>query len=157
MTDHARHYAFPHAGANERRRLELFAERLDPLTVRRIKALDLAPGARCLEVGGGRGSIARWLCEYAGPAGRVTATDLETGFLSELSLPNLDVLRHDVTSDEFPDGSFDLVHVRAGRFSGRSASWGWRISAPTPSSTSCSREPSCRSSIGSASQRWQGR
>jgi hypothetical protein len=75
MTDHARHYAFPHAGANERRRLELFAARLDPLTLRRIKALGLAPGARCPEAGGGRGSIARWLCEYAGPAGRVTATD----------------------------------------------------------------------------------
>src|SRR5580704_15044729 len=113
MTDDTRHYAFPHGGADERRRLELFAERLDPLTMRRIKALDLAPGARCLEVGGGRGSIARWLCEYAGPAGRVTATDLETGFLSELPLPNLEVLRHDVTSDEFPDRSFDLVHVRA--------------------------------------------
>ena len=54
--------------------------------MRRIKALDLAPGARCLEAGGGRGSIARWLCEYVGPAGRVTATNLETGFLSELSL-----------------------------------------------------------------------
>src|ERR1700747_1891980 len=107
MTDAAKHYAFPHAGANERRRLELFAERLDPLTVRRIKALDLAPGARCLEVGGGRGSIARWLCEYVGPAGRVTATDLETGFLSELSLPNFDVLRHDVTSDGVPDRAFD--------------------------------------------------
>jgi len=36
-------YAFPHAGADERRRLELFAERLDPLTVRRITALGLAP------------------------------------------------------------------------------------------------------------------
>jgi SAM-dependent methyltransferase len=113
MTDAAGRYAFPHAGAGERRRLELFAERLDPLTVRRINQLDLAPGARCLEVGGGRGSMARWLCEHVGPAGRVTATDLDTGFLSELSLPNLDVLRHDVTSDEFPAGSFDLVHVRA--------------------------------------------
>ena len=113
MTDHAMHYAFPHADVNERRRLELFAERLDPLTVRRIKAFDLTAGARCLEVGGGRGSMARWLCEYVGPAGRVTATDLDTGFLSELSLPNLDVLRHDVTSDEFPAGSFDLVHMRA--------------------------------------------
>jgi SAM-dependent methyltransferase len=113
MTDHAGHYAFPHAGANERRRLALFSERLDPLTVRRIKALDLATGAQCLEVGGGRGSMARWLCEYVGPAGTVTATDLDTGFLSELSLPNLDVLRHDVTTDEFPAGSFDLVHVRA--------------------------------------------
>jgi ubiquinone/menaquinone biosynthesis C-methylase UbiE len=81
--------------------------------VRRIKTLGLAPGARRLEVGGEGSSIARWLCEYADPAGRVTATDLETGFLSELSLPNLDVLRHDVTNNEFPDRSFDLVHVRA--------------------------------------------
>src|SRR5215472_13758424 len=113
MGEVSSHYAFPHTGANERRRLELFEERLDPLTVRRIKALHLAPGARCLEVGGGRGSIARWLCEYVGPSGRVTATDVETGFLSELSLPNLDVVRHDVTIDEFPANSFDLVHVRA--------------------------------------------
>ena len=43
----------------------------------------------------------------------VTAIDLDIGFLSELSLPNLEVLRHDVTSDEFPDRSFDLAHVRA--------------------------------------------
>ena len=119
-------------------------------------------------------------------------------------------LRHDVTSDEFPDRSFDLVHVRAvlmhipdrmaalrrmvswlapggwllaedcdfglwladfdpvwaahpgawheafpngslaqGRaVSGRSTSWGWRISAPMLSSTSCSREPRYRSSTG---------
>ena len=29
MTDHASTYAFPHAGANERRRLELLEARLD--------------------------------------------------------------------------------------------------------------------------------
>lgn len=113
MADEAAHYAFPHTGADERRRLELLEERLDPLTQRRIKAVDLAPGARCLEVGGGHGSIARWLCEYAGPAGHVTATDVDIGFLSKLSLPNLDVLRHDVTIDDFPSNSFDLVHARA--------------------------------------------
>lgn len=113
MADGGGHYAFPHSGADERRRLELFEERLDPLTMRRIELLGLAPGVRCLEVGAGRGSIARRLCEYAGPKGRVTATDLQIGFLSELSLPNLDVLRHDVTTDEFPESSFDLVHVRA--------------------------------------------
>jgi SAM-dependent methyltransferase len=113
MADLAASYAFPHTGADERRRLDLFEERLDPVTIRRIGLLGLAPGARCLEIGGGRGSMARWLCEYVGPKGRVTATDLDTGFLSELSLPNLDVLRHDVTTDEFPEASFELVHVRA--------------------------------------------
>ena len=40
-------------------------------------------------------------------------TDVQTGFLHELSLPNLTVLRHDVRTDGFPEGSFGLVHVRA--------------------------------------------
>jgi SAM-dependent methyltransferase len=106
-------YAFPHTGAEESRRLDLFAERLDPLTRRRIGLLGLAAGVRCLEVGGGRGSIARWLCEHVASRGQVTVTDLETGFLSELALPNLTVLRHDVRTDDFPPSSFDLVHVRA--------------------------------------------
>ena len=113
MTEAAECYAFPHERADEDRRLDLFAERLDPLTIRRIGGLGLAPDARCLEIGGGRGSIARWLCEHAAPRGRVTATDLETGFLDRLSLPNLEVRRHDVRTDDFPPGSFDLVHTRA--------------------------------------------
>jgi 2-polyprenyl-3-methyl-5-hydroxy-6-metoxy-1,4-benzoquinol methylase len=106
-------YAFPHTRADERRRLDLLAQRLDPITIRRIGRLSLARNPRCLEVGGGRGSIARWLCEYVGQDGQVTATDLETDFLEELSLPNLEVLRHDVTTDDLPEGSFDFVHARA--------------------------------------------
>jgi len=113
MADTDGRYAFPHGGADERRRLDLFAARLDPVTKRRIGRLGLAPDADCLEVGGGRGSIARWLCQDVAPHGQVTATDLDTGFLSELSLPNLTVLRHDVRTDSFPEGSFGLVHVRA--------------------------------------------
>ena len=73
-------YAFLHGGANERRRLDLFAARLDPVTRRRIGRLGLAADVRCLEVGGGRGSIARWLCQDVAPHGQVTATDLDTGF-----------------------------------------------------------------------------
>jgi SAM-dependent methyltransferase len=113
MTDVAGDYAFPHTDADECRRLDLLAERHDPITIRRVERLGVPPGARCLEVGGGRGSVARWLCEYVGLDGRVTATDLETDFLAELSLPNLEVLRHDVRTDEFAEGSFDLVHARA--------------------------------------------
>jgi SAM-dependent methyltransferase len=113
MTDDAMRYAFPHTAAGEQRRLELFEARLDPLTKRRITRLGLPAGARCLEVGGGHGSIARWLCDHAGPGGQVTATDLDTRFLAVQAPPNLRVLRHDVTTDGFPDGSFDLVHVRA--------------------------------------------
>jgi SAM-dependent methyltransferase len=112
MTDSGE-YAFPHGVADERRRLALFAERLDPITIRLIERLGLATSARCLEVGGGRGSMARWLCARVGEGGHVTATDLETGYLEEIALPNLTVLRHDVRSDEFPERSFDLVHARA--------------------------------------------
>lgn len=113
MGDVTAGYAFPHGGANEGRRLDLFAQRLDPLTIRRVTRLGLAPDTHCLEVGGGRGSITRWLCEELAPDGHVTATDLETGFLSALALPNLTVLRHDVRTDDFPPGSFGLIHVRA--------------------------------------------
>ena len=48
----------------------------------------------------------------SGPAASVTATDLDTGFLEAIDLPNLRVRRHDVTADHFPEGSFDLVHAR---------------------------------------------
>jgi SAM-dependent methyltransferase len=113
MSDVRGSYAFPHGHKDERRRLELLQQRLDPITIRRVERLGLAPGARCLEVGGGQGSITRWLCDQVGAGGRVTATDLDTGFLSELSLPNLEVLRHDVRTDDFPLGSFDFVHERA--------------------------------------------
>lgn len=113
MTQAPAGYAFPHTNAGESRRLDLFAERLDPVTKRRIGSLGLGPAARCLELGGGRGSIAAWLAQDLAPQGQVTATDLETGFVSGLALPNLTVLRHDVRTDEFPEGSFDLVHIRA--------------------------------------------
>lgn len=112
-TDAVQGYAFPHTGADESRRLHLLEERLDPATIRRIERLELVPEARCLEVGGGRGSIARWLCGHVGSRGHVTATDLDTGWLAELSLPNLRVLRHDLRTDDFPERSFDLIHARA--------------------------------------------
>ena len=116
MTDAGRGYAFPHADADESRRLQLLELRLDPTTIRRIERLQLAPGARCLEVGGGRGSIARWLCSHVGPRGHVTATDLDTSWLAELSLLNLRVLRHDcvpTTSQAFgrPDPRARCPHA----------------------------------------------
>jgi trans-aconitate methyltransferase len=106
-------YAFPHGADDESRRLQLFEQHLDPLTKRRIERLGITQGARCLEVGGGRGSITRWLADAIGPTGRVTATDLQTGFLSTIDLPNVEVLHHDMRTDTFPEGSFELVHTRA--------------------------------------------
>src|SRR5262249_9244392 len=106
-------YAFPHSAKDESRRLELLEHRLDPLTKRRIQGVGLGEGARCLEIGGGRGSITRWLSDVVGPAGRVVATDLQIGFLSEMDVANVEVLWHDVRTGTFPPGSFDLIHTRA--------------------------------------------
>lgn len=111
--DDAPGYAFPHSAADEARRLELFQQRLDPLTIRRIERLGIAQGAECLEVGGGRGSITRWLAERVGPQGHVTATDLQLDFLNAIDAPNVEVLRHDISSESFPKRAFDLIHARA--------------------------------------------
>jgi SAM-dependent methyltransferase len=106
-------YAFPHSVKDESRRLQLFEQRLDPLTKRRIQRLEISKGATCLEIGGGRGSITRWLSDVVGPTGRVIATDLQLGFLTEIDASNVEVIRHDVRTDAFPPGSFDLIHTRA--------------------------------------------
>ncbi len=70
---------------------------LDPLS-RQRRAL-VQPGWRCLEVGAGRGSMARWLAQQVGEQGRVVATDVDTTYLERLTIPNLDIRRHNILSD----------------------------------------------------------
>jgi SAM-dependent methyltransferase len=105
-------YVFEHGWELERRRLARMEEAFDPNTVRHLEALGVPAGGRCLEVGAGAGSIARWLSHKVGPEGRVVATDVEVDFLSHLSEPNLDVRQHDIVSDELEEAEFDLVHAR---------------------------------------------
>ena len=47
------------------------------------------------------------------PAGQVTATDTDTQFLDFPPSAPVEVLRHDLTRDDFPAGTFDLLHARA--------------------------------------------
>ena len=97
-----------------RRRLELVQQVHDAATVRRLTALGVGAGWRCLVPGAGGGSVARWLGERVGPTGHVLATDLDTRLLGEAPdrPPNVEVRRHDVTRDPLPAGEFDLVQVR---------------------------------------------
>ena len=53
----ARYFAADAADTSERQRLGLLEQLLDPLTIRRLEALGVAAGWRCLTVGAGRGSI----------------------------------------------------------------------------------------------------
>jgi ubiquinone/menaquinone biosynthesis C-methylase UbiE len=93
-------------------RLRLIESLADPATTRHLAALGVSTGWRCLEVGAGAGSIARWLSERVGPSGRVLATDIDPRFLGGLTLSNVEVRAHDVTKDELGADVFDLVHCR---------------------------------------------
>jgi len=84
----------------------------DGATQRHLLDRRLTAGWRCLEVGGGGGSIATWLSERVGATGRVLVTDVDTRFLEALRSPHLDVLRHDITRDPLPEGAYDLIHTR---------------------------------------------
>jgi SAM-dependent methyltransferase len=94
----------------ERQRLDDLAAVFDPGSVAVLDPL-VQPGQRCLEVGTGGGSIARWLAERVGPAGSVVATDIDLQFMGDPP-PNVDLRRHDVTADELPAHHFDLAHAR---------------------------------------------
>jgi SAM-dependent methyltransferase len=105
-------YMFDQAWLAEQRRLIALETIWDPNTIDNLEALNLPAGARCLEVGAGNGSVARWLCDRVGPSGHVLATDLDIRFLDLLDLPNLEVRAHDITADAIEANSYDLVHCR---------------------------------------------
>ena len=97
----------------EEERLGNLESRRDPGTIRRMKEIGVGPGWRCLEVGAGRGSIARWLAERVGSTGYVVATDLNIRFLERIRLSNLKVCRHNVSEEDFESRAYDLVHCRS--------------------------------------------
>ncbi|MFE2324373.1 class I SAM-dependent methyltransferase [Streptomyces sp. NPDC059385] len=100
-----------HENPLEAARLRAITDAFDPGTEQRLAALRLPEDGRCLEVGAGTGTTAAWLAARC-PRGRVTATDLDVGLMPRDLPDNLDVLHHDVTVDEFPEHSFDLIHAR---------------------------------------------
>jgi SAM-dependent methyltransferase len=101
-----------HDRPTELRRLRLRERLMDPESKRLLRARKLERGWRCLELGAGTGSLARWLARRC-VEGHVVATDLDVRHLQRLRAPNLEVVRHDVVGDDFPAGSFDLVHARS--------------------------------------------
>jgi SAM-dependent methyltransferase len=107
-------YVLSHAAeASERERLGLLELLADPRSQRRLAALGIQHGWRCLEVGAGHGSMVRWLAEQVGPQGKVVATDINPCFLTEIELPNVEVRQHDIRTDPLEPAAYDLVHCRA--------------------------------------------
>jgi ubiquinone/menaquinone biosynthesis C-methylase UbiE len=84
-------------------------------TFRFLETTGIGPGWHCLEVGGGSGAVATWMAERVGPSGRVLVTDIEPRFMERSARPrpaNLEVCRHDISTDPLPEATFDLVHAR---------------------------------------------
>ena len=97
--------------ATEAGRLALLEQRFDAGTIRRLGDLGVMGGWRCLEVGAGHGSIARWLSQKVGPAGSVVAADIDTRFLTGVP-DNVDVRELDIRELRL-ESDFDLAHCRA--------------------------------------------
>jgi SAM-dependent methyltransferase len=96
----------------ERERLRHLAAALDPGTRRRMRALGIGRGWRCLEIGAAEGSMTRWMAEQVGPEGRVVAGDIDLRFLAGTELPNVEVRELDVRSASLEEGAFDLAYCR---------------------------------------------
>jgi SAM-dependent methyltransferase len=106
-------YIFDNAAEREtEQRFSSLESLYDPLTTRHLVATGIGPGWRCWEIGGGSGSIGRWLSDRIGPEGHVLMTDIDPRFLAEKGRSNLEVRRHDVGLDPLPDTAFDLIHTR---------------------------------------------
>lgn len=95
----------------EAERIDAAALAFDPVTTHRLRALGAARGRRCLEVGAGTGTVARWLLKEAG-AEEVVALDRDITALASLAGPRLRVVAGDLTDPHLPPGTFDLIHAR---------------------------------------------
>ncbi len=96
----------------ERDRLRHLAATLDPGTQRRMRALGIGRGWRCLEIGAAEGSMVRWMAGEVGEEGRIVAGDIDLRFLSELELPNVEVRELDIRSGSLEEAAFDLAYCR---------------------------------------------
>lgn len=105
-------YVFDNAAPQALARLTALAAIFDAGTIRHLEARGTTEGWRCLEVGGGLGTITRWLAARVGPRGHVLTTDIDPRHLDGLRSPIIDIRRHDVVEEDLPSETFDLAYTR---------------------------------------------
>ena len=105
-------YIFDNAAPHARARLTALAALHDAGTIRHLAATGISDGWTCLDVGAGLGTITRWLSQRVGAPGRVLAVDIDTRFLEELDLRNVEILRGDIAVSPLPESTFDLAYAR---------------------------------------------
>jgi SAM-dependent methyltransferase len=102
-------YIYDTSLEDEHTRLHALEAVLDPGSIRVLETIGIESSWRCLEVGGGGGSIAYWLSQHAA---HVVATDLDTRYLERVPASNLEVRKHNAATDPFESETYDLVHSR---------------------------------------------
>jgi SAM-dependent methyltransferase len=88
--------------------LDCLSELLDPASQQFISEVTALPGQRCLDIGSGNGSMARWIAERVRP-GEVTAVDLTDSYLR---VPSDVTVRLADVNEQLPPGLFDMIHTR---------------------------------------------
>ena len=107
-----RYFADSHEHEQEKRRLQLLEEFLDPIAQSALREAGVGPGARVLEVGPGAGSMLRWLAQTVGPDGHVTAIDINPRFVEDIDLPNVSIRKADILDPPEDLDRFDFVYAR---------------------------------------------
>jgi ubiquinone/menaquinone biosynthesis C-methylase UbiE len=104
---------------HEEARLRRQSQELAHETRSLLAQLDIAPGARVLDLGCGPQGILDLLAERVGASGVVVGLEkspetvvLARSFVRERQLANVEVIEGDARSTGFPRASFDLVHAR---------------------------------------------
>ncbi len=101
-----------------RERLRLLSRVMWPSTLSLLQSVGIAPGMRCLDLGCGGGDVAFELARMVGPAGSVTAVDMDQ---IKIAAAEREALALGLTSIEFRvinvnesdlDAGFDLAHAR---------------------------------------------
>lgn len=103
-------YVFDNDSVHSHEQHRCLAAAYDPITLARLTRTGVGAGWRCLEIGAGGGSVARWLADQVAPTGEVVATDVKPHHIPEQ--PCLSVIRHDVVTDPLPESAFDLIVAR---------------------------------------------
>jgi SAM-dependent methyltransferase len=105
-------YVFDNAAPQARARLAALADVHDDGTIRHLLARGVGRGWKCLEIGGGLGTVTRWLSDRVGTDGHVLTTDIDTRFLKTIGRGNVEVRRHDIIKDPLPESAFDIAYAR---------------------------------------------
>ena len=93
-------------------RLQLLETVCDPATHKKLGSTGLTQGWHCLEVGVGAGSILSWMSAIVGELGKVVGVDIDTRFVRDVALSNVETIEADIRHLILPESSFDLIHAR---------------------------------------------